>query len=911
MFESFFYKVGRYVKKNKKKVLVFWIILFLLMAYPATLIFSDTSYNLTNSLVTKNSQSSKANDILSAQFNGSSSDPSIIIVSNNTPIDNLTISRDMMAFQHSMDSYLKSINVGYNSTTSIFTVENKTLMSYSNSTYKLETGTRFMIEYTLSNLSKNNNVTMAAENITQTSPYNSTFKDLLFELNFTTPNEIYGFVDKIYHNMASFQSKPYMESYVVSLVNSSQIYLINNAKPLANPLIQINSPYYSNYLYSLYNNSGKNYNAFVSNIINNTTYNKFPVLPSSYASSSLMNQKNSTLIMIFSYKTNITAAQQSHINSIEKTYSSKISSSSFYLAGSTVANNQLASESLHGMVVALIIGIIVSIIIVGLFFRSPVTAFLPFMIFVFSAVISAGINGLLYKYIFHTSISFITPTLLLILILGIASDYSVYILSRFRSELRAKNKDAIPESAKWAGHAVFTSGTTVALSYIILWISNIPIFSDAGLTNAIAAVVTIIIANTLLIAILAQWGKKTYWPAKIKENQKLPFENSMEKVAHFTLNNRKKIIVIFVIVALGALFLYSTTPTNMDVFELIPASSGVQATSVINSSLGYDLFDPAYVMVNFTSPIMTVNNTTGAITFNSTEYNQTLAMEDKLAASPYVHSISGPGYPYEKKVNYTDLVSSLVYSSQYLNQTATYIGHNHKSVEIVVYLSNVAWSNPSTNYVNKMPSIVNGSGNYTAYVGGTTEYLNNAYSFTSHSFNNMVPLLGITIFIILLIQLASALTPVRLILMVMAAVMLALSLTYIIFYYLLHLPVIIFLPLFVFITLLAVGLDYDIFMITKVQENISKGMNTAEAVKDSIVENGGVIITLGLLLFATFGALYFSGLGIIEEIGVGLALGVLIDTFVSWMFFVPAIMTVMDKYNWWPSRIGKDLPKEK
>ena len=95
-------------------------------------------------------------------------------------------------------------------------------------------------------------------------------------------------------------------------------------------------------------------------------------------------------------------------------------------------------------------------------------------------------------------------------------------------------------------------------------------------------------------------------------------------------------------------------------------------------------------MVNFTSPIMTVNSTTGAIHFNSTEYNQTLAMEDRLAASPYVHSISGPGYPYEKKVNYTDLVSSKLYSNEYINQTATYIGHNHKSVEIVVYLSNTS-----------------------------------------------------------------------------------------------------------------------------------------------------------------------------------------------------------------------------
>jgi RND superfamily putative drug exporter len=918
MFESFFYRVGKYVRKNKKKVLVFWIIAFLLMAYPATLIFTDTSYNLTNSLVTKNSQSSKANDILTSQFNGSS-DPSIIIVSNHTSIDNLTVSRYMLEFQHSMTAYLKSINVGYKSTTSIFTVENQTLMGYSKSTYKLENATMGLIEYTLFLKSKGYNITDAVYNITELSPEHSVYDKILGELfpvNSTIPaifeGNAFNFVTYVNNTIRTISNKTGIENYTVNLINSSQIYLINDAKPLANPLIKINVPYFTPYLYSLYNTRGHNYTKFVNSILNVTTYNHYPVLPSSYASSSLINSGNSTLLMIFDYKTKITTAQQSHIESMEKTSSSKISNSSYYLAGSTVANNQLANESIHGLIVALIIGIIISIFIVGIFFRSPVAAFLPFLIFVFSSVIAAGINGLLYKYVFHTTISFITPTLLLILVLGIASDYTVYILARYRSEIRAKNPDAIPESSKWAGHAVFTSGTTVAISYLILWISNIPIFSDAGLTNAIAAIVTIILGNTFLIAILAQWGKKAYWPHKLEESKKLPFEKSMEKVAHVALNNKKKIIVILLVVALGALFIYSTTPTNMDVFELIPASSGVQATTVINSSLHYDLFDPAYVMVNFTAPIM-YTNSTGALHFNSTEYNQTLAIENKLASSPYVHSISGPGYPYEQKVNYTDMVSS-IYSGQYKSQTATYIGHNNKSVEIVVYLSNVAWSNPSANFVNKMPSIVSdvgGPSDYKAYVGGTTEYLNNAYSFTSHSFDNMVPILGITIFIILLIQLASALTPVRLILMVMAAVMMALSITYIIFYYFLHLPVVIFLPLFVFITLLAVGLDYDIFMITKVQENIAKGMDNDEAIKNSIIENGGVIITLGLLLFATFGALYFSGLGIIEEIGVGLALGVLIDTFVSWMFFVPVIMAVMNKYNWWPSKIGSEVHKEK
>jgi MMPL family. len=77
---------------------------------------------------------------------------------------------------------------------------------------------------------------------------------------------------------------------------------------------------------------------------------------------------------------------------MEKSYSSKIANSSYYLAGASVSNNQLANESLHGMIIALMIGIIVSIFIVGIFFRSPVSAFLPFLMFIFSSVIGVRNN---------------------------------------------------------------------------------------------------------------------------------------------------------------------------------------------------------------------------------------------------------------------------------------------------------------------------------------------------------------------------------------------------------------------------------------------------------------------------------------------------------------------------------------
>jgi RND superfamily putative drug exporter len=102
-----------------------------------------------------------------------------------------------------------------------------------------------------------------------------------------------------------------------------------------------------------------------------------------------------------------------------------------------------------------------------------------------------------------------------------------------------------------------------------------------------------------------------------------------------------------------------------------------------------------------------------------------------------------------------------------------------------------------------------------------------------------------------------------------------------------------------------VGLDYDIFMITRVREEVMKGNTDSEGISRSIRENGGVIVTLGSLLFATFGALVFSSLAIMQEIGAGLALGVLVDTFVSWPFFVPSVMLILKRYNWWPSKIAK------
>ena len=674
------------------------------------------------------------------------------------------------------------------------------------------------------------------------------------------------------------------------------------------PLIAINPERIQAFVSSV--NSTDNINLTISQLMLDYNFSSYPAVPQSYVLHQFVGYDNSTVITILLVSSNLSLVQTNKVTSIYTTAFHGVDGVGAYLAGSSALSSQLGSESISGMERALFIGIVLSVIIVGVFFLSPVAAFLPLMIFGVSAEVSMALNGLLYKYILHGTVSFITPTLLLILLLGLASDYVVYIMSRYRREIRAGNEHPSVVSAKWSGHAVFTSGITVAISYIVLYLSHVPIFSDAGITNAVGVVVTILAANTLLLAILNRGKRKLYWPSKISAEKHLPAERTMKKIASTVIANKGKIVIIFVVASLLASYIYFETPSNFDVFNLVPSSSGIQAIKVVNSSFNGDLFDRGYVIVQFQSPVY--NGTA----FNITEINSVTAIEQKLLASGHVSEVFGPTYPYGNYVpaNLSGIRSS--YSSQYLAEMKSYIGSDSHYVIIDYQLSELAWLNPSTKFVNDIPSVISGTGSgYKVYVGGITEGLNNAYSYTLSSFIKMVPILAIAIFAVLLIQLSSLFTPLRLILMVLASVIISLAITYLAVHYYAGLPILIFLPMFTVITLLAVGLDYDIFMVTRVREEAYKGKSDEEGVRVSLEENGGVIITLGVLLFATFGSLAFSGIGIIQEIGIGLALGVLIDTFVSWPFFVPAIMLYLKKYNWWPSKLKREevdeLPGEK
>lgn len=1034
MFEASFERIGRFSARNSGKVIIFWIIVLIVLAPFASLLFSQTSYDIGNSIAPPNAMSTKAADLQTLYFGGNSSggnsNQSIVIVTTGTYMNSPSAVAALRSSQNEINSTLsqQGLTVSY---TSIIGIENSTLRgvaqlssAYINVTYPLIQSLNaqsYQLNGTLNAFSgiiygsasayyaaylpySNQSVAYNASinfisslnlpseilpvaylyvdsfanivNNTQVLPinvsnsineaivspssqfyylqYNSsssplynmsyainqnfTFQQALmagsnftseFNNNFTrnytvglltsqlllrpdvvnfTTNQLYlspGDVVNLSYNSGNQMTLYQLNQTTDSVVSNSTVQFFSGS-----PLISINRNEISQFVRDV--NLSGNPNATAYKYLVNGDFSSYPAVPAGYVYHQFVGFDNSTVITILTTNVNLSAAQVDQVGNIYHSHISSFKNSNYYIAGSAALGNQLANESLTGMVRALIIGIVLSVIIVGIFFRSPVAAFLPLAVFGMSAVISLSINALLYKYILHGSISFITPTLLLILLLGLSSDYVVYIMSRFRKELRYNKNDshaAASVTSQWAGHAVFTSGITVGLSYLVLWVSGVPIFSDSGITNAIGVLITILIANTFLMAVLSRAKGKVYWPFKVMEETTLPAEKFMRKVADFVVKNKGKILVLFLISAIFGTYVYAVSPTNMDVFKLVPASGGIQAIEEVNNSFHGDFFERGFLVIEFPSPVVVGSS------YNYTEVQTITSIEQKLLNSSQVSQVYGPTFPYGQYVNITQSGISQGYKSQYRSQAFTFIGNDSRYVMIDFQLSSLAYESQPSAFVNNLPTYLSSSSANvkSMYVGGVTESLNDAYSFTASTFVKMVPILAIAIFVVLLIQISSLFTPIRLIFMVFASVIISLALAYLALHYYLGLPLLIFLPMFTVITLLAVGLDYDIFMVARVREEVYKGNTDEEGIKTSISENGGVIITLGTLLFATFGSLAFSGIGIIQEIGIGLGLGVLIDTFVSWPLFVPAVMLYLHKYNWWPSKIsgsGKKNGKE-
>jgi len=131
-----------------------------------------------------------------------------------------------------------------------------------------------------------------------------------------------------------------------------------------------------------------------------------------------------------------------------------------------------------------------------------------------------------------------------------------------------------------------------------------------------------------------------------------------------------------------------------------------------------------------------------------------------------------------------------------------------------------------------------------------------------------------------------------------------------VFYYSLGLPILDFAPLFVVVTMLGVGIDYDIFFITRIREEVLNGKTDNEAIATAIDKVWVTILGLGLVLATVFMSLLVTNIAILEEIALAVGAAILIDVTVVILFFVPSLMGLAQRFNWWPYRFSRNRKPE-
>jgi RND superfamily putative drug exporter len=639
------------------------------------------------------------------------------------------------------------------------------------------------------------------------------------------------------------------------------------------------------------------------------SYSDYPYILSESITRNFVNVSSNTMLFLLTFSSVPTSETIQTVRNVVHN-SDLVDQEAVYVTGSPVFSQDLEDAIQPAVGTTATVGVLVSLLIACVLFLAPLAALLPLAIAGIAIVVSLAAVEFAFKVVEKVQISFITPILVILVMLGLAVDYSVLQLRRTREErLNGRSKEESVEiSVRWAGQAVLTAGSAVIASYVVLAATHIPLFGDVGTAVAIGVSILLLVSLTLLPSLELAVGDKLFWPSlrrstRSSNNRHVGVTASLERITRSTVKRKVAVAVVISLFAFGSLYLVYKTPTGLDIVQLLPNYESNQGLSVITNNFGGASFAPTQIIVTTPTPIVYGNNQ-----FNQTLLNQIETITSEAANTSGVVSATGPTRPFGSSFNYSQMndSSNPLLNSQYTTSMQQYIGKNNRTALITLGLSSSPESSQAITTLRNVQSRIESlqlAQGISLFYGGNAQFTYDAQSFINGVLPEVVVILSLAIYIILFFQLRSAFVPFQLVFTILCAVLFALALLSILYFHILQLPIVNFSTLFVVVTMLGVGTDYDIFLVTRIREGVMSGMSDYDAMKSAISKVWITIFGLGLILSSVFASLIFTGIGLFSEIGLTISSAVILDVVVNILFFVPALMAIASKYNWWPSKI--------
>ena len=455
-----------------------------------------------------------------------------------------------------------------------------------------------------------------------------------------------------------------------------------------------------------------------------------------------------------------------------------------------------------------------------------------------------------------------------ILVVGAATDYGLLLVARYREELRQERSTyaAMRIALRQSWPPIVASGATVILGVLCLLFSDLGSNRGLGPISAVSVLLAVVAALTFLPAVLVLLGRAAFWPFRPRYGTEHPHGRGWERVAR-TVGRRPVRVLVWTLVGLFTAAAFAPTFTA----EGIPLSQAVRGGT--ESATGQEALE-RHFDAGGASPavIITPEDAWQDVADAATQ------VDGVASVAPFTGG-DQPGRPGEPVV-----VDGLV--------------------RLDATLAEAPDSDQALTTVQDLRTAVRGV-DADALVGGTTAGDLDTRDTGARDLRVIVPSVLLVITIVLALLLRSIVAPLLLVATVVLSVGATVGVAALLFENVFGFPgsdpgVL----LIGFVFLVALGIDYNIFLMTRAREEASVH-GTKDGVLRALSVTGGVITSAGLVLAATFGALAVLPLLILIQLAFLVGFGVLLDTFVVRSLLVPAAVYLIGDKVWWPSRLAK------
>ena len=537
----------------------------------------------------------------------------------------------------------------------------------------------------------------------------------------------------------------------------------------------------------------------------------------------------------------------------------------------------LGSDLKGGGLLAIGVAVLILILIFGL----SRAVLIPFI--TAGATIAAAIS-VVYILADHVLMVLYIPNVVELIGLGLAIDYSILITHRFLSEIKESPEDragAVIRTMATAGRTVVLSGLTASIGLTTLFLVPIPFIRSLGAAGLVVPIVSVLAALTLQPVALYYLGAKGVTPRWIKGafNTSDEMKGLWARIADVVIKRPWQVLVsgvLALLVAAGSIFWLQLTPTSL---QAIPGDiESARGLNYVMKNVGPGLVTPTVVVIDY--------GKAGQATIPANEKMRTRLGLDII-------------------VDDAVLGGSTDSTSQYVDPTGRYqrimiLGaYEFGSQESKAFIERLRTKIIPASDISKIAKV---------YVGGAAaqgvDFLKVVYSIFPFIF---VAALGIAYFL-LIRSFRSLILPLVAVVLDLLSLAATYGLLVAVFRFGFLSPILGtyhvsqiegWVPVFLFAVLFGLSMDYEVFIVTRMREARDKGESTTQAIKEGLAHTGGVVTAAAVILVGALGGLANGHIAGLQELGVGLALGILIDATIVRTLLLPSVMTLLGKWNWW------------